>query len=343
MSEKANTSSKKSLPFFAKMSLRLVGVVCLVWLFSVFDYKAVWKQWVGLSPAVSTVVFLLAVTVPLAKFVRWHLLLLISGQKPGIWLSFDIYVQGLFWGLISPGRVGELIKCYRLNADFGQPYATGVMLVLLDRLFDVFSLGLGLLVGVMLVCRHSEMWFLWLACGFLMVALTVLCRSHLVRALLGLAARLGLSDKYAPIWELVGKCFSRAGLMLTAITLATLGVMVFQGWFLADKGYALGLNSAQMLFIIASLNICSILPLSIFGFGTNEALFLLLVMKFVPSAYNPPKLIAFSLSLSLFNFVPVLVVAGVYMLCSCMKIGLWRRSDSGSNMKADAVKKGSSQ
>jgi hypothetical protein len=300
--------------FSASLLLRITGVGCLVWLFATFDYRAVWRLWMSLDLTSVVVVVLLAVVCTLIKFWRWHGLLGLSGCRAPVGFNFGLYNLGLFWGLVSPGRLGEFVKCHRLKRDLGLPYMTGVALILFDRLFDVFALGLGLVLGGVVLFGRPGYVYLTLALVLVVLMLARLFLSRLVRGIGWLASRLGRDLGTEAVERMVHRVISVRGLGLLALTLAGLALMIYQAWFLAGRAYGLELGVWQMLFLASALYVSALLPLSICGLGTNEVASLLLVKQLMPQFYQPEKLIAFSLSLTLLNVLPSIVWSGAMVL-----------------------------
>ena len=70
------------------------------------------------------------ITVPqlFLKSLRWHYLLDMQGIKYSVWKSFIIYLKGIYLGVITPGRSGELIKVAYLrnekNVEIGEGFAS---------------------------------------------------------------------------------------------------------------------------------------------------------------------------------------------------------------------------
>lgn len=290
---------------------RLVGLACLVYLFSTFDYASIWRLAAGMDAVVWAAAAAAAVAVVGLKFARWHWLLSQSGHRLPPAASLAVYLRGLFWGLVSPARLGEFVKCQALRRHCGQPYSHSAALVVFDRLYDLYSLGGALLVGLALATGR---WTL-----ALLLAATLAGGLLLARPLLALLLHKGLAlaSRWRPgvdgraLERLVATGLPPASWAPVALTLGCLALFVAQGCYLAGQGYGLGFSAWQMLFIVGALNLSGLLPLSIFGLGTNEAVLLVLAAELMPAWYQPEKLIAFSLSLSLLNLLPALVVSGL--------------------------------
>ena len=97
-----------------------------------------------------------------------------------------IYISGYALGA-TPGRVGEVVRLLLLRRGFGLPYRRTAPLLIADRLNDVNTLALLMLVGASYVLKESTLIFVALA---LVVAINALLRfpAPLLRMVDGLYA-----------------------------------------------------------------------------------------------------------------------------------------------------------
>tara|TARA_B100001250_G_C19817562_1_gene799602 strand:+ start:16923 stop:17765 length:843 start_codon:yes stop_codon:yes gene_type:complete len=72
----------------------------------------------------------------LIKSLRWHILVKITHLKPKIIESWKLYNIGLFFGIITPAKLGELGKIAFLKNE-GVDAKVGFKLVLIDRFADI--------------------------------------------------------------------------------------------------------------------------------------------------------------------------------------------------------------
>ncbi|MCY4367242.1 MAG: lysylphosphatidylglycerol synthase transmembrane domain-containing protein [Chloroflexi bacterium] len=84
------------------------------------------------------------------RFLRWAFYLKTLDIDVPIAVSFLIFLSGLAM-TITPGKVGELVKCYLLRDRIGVPVTRSVPVVLMERLTDLLSIVLMGLIGVALL------------------------------------------------------------------------------------------------------------------------------------------------------------------------------------------------
>ncbi len=70
----------------------------------------------------------------------WNYIKRAQGIKYSLWNSFLMYCSGMYIGILTPGRIGEVVKIFYLKKD---GYSIGKSLVgaVLDRLTDFIFLA----------------------------------------------------------------------------------------------------------------------------------------------------------------------------------------------------------
>ena len=84
------------------------------------------------------------------RYLRWSMYLRALGIDVPASISAPVFVAGLALS-ITPGKVGELLKCVWLNQRSGVPVSASAPAVVMERLTDVISVALLGLTGVLLL------------------------------------------------------------------------------------------------------------------------------------------------------------------------------------------------
>ncbi|MBI5288849.1 MAG: flippase-like domain-containing protein [Chloroflexi bacterium] len=131
------------------------------------------------------------------RFVKWHYYLRKVGVRGvAIGDSFLIYMSGL--GMtITPGKVGEWLKCYLLRDMHGTPVTRSTPILLAERLTDALALMVLAMIGV--IAFERQTWPI-VAVVVLGSAVTVAISRHrgLTRRLVASAGRLPVIGRYTP-------------------------------------------------------------------------------------------------------------------------------------------------
>jgi len=134
--------------FLRKYTLRLIGVILLIFVLSRMDWPSLGKALQAVSIKSLLLVIPLFLLMFPVKSLRWFYIL--RTQRIGIsgGQAFGYYTSAIYWGLMTPGKLGEFIKVYYLSAR-GISTGKAVFSVLVDRGVDVFFLLILSVVGVM--------------------------------------------------------------------------------------------------------------------------------------------------------------------------------------------------
>tara|TARA_Y100000589_G_scaffold52171_1_gene43418 strand:- start:177 stop:1016 length:840 start_codon:yes stop_codon:yes gene_type:complete len=229
--------------------LPFAGITLFAYLLFNLSWQKVWtsvmalKWWQLLLPAVcaSSGIFI--------KAIRWSLLLGCDLDKKK--QARDIFLASVFYGMVTPGRVGEFVKVQYLK-DLGYTYRAGLFYTIYDRFFDI-----------MILCTFGAFaCFIFGFCSIWFLALILFI-------LFGVAR---LHFKIANI-HLNG---SVSGIKYTQLCLITISAYLI---YAAGLPIILGVvNVAEFLTIILAVlvgNLVSLIPLSFHGLGTRESVFFL--------------------------------------------------------------------
>jgi hypothetical protein len=261
-------------------ALRLFGLALLAFLL----YRLDLRQVILLLSQVKLplVAAAIALTVPLIwlKTVRWEIILKAQGVRYGGMPAFLAYFGSLFIGFLTPGRLGEFVKAFHVHQECGAPLPLAFSSVLADRLFDLFAL---LAVGALAVLTLSVAGTSAIAAVLALAALIIVpLLLFLNPAAFGLAQRWGLhwgawgEKLLGPLGWLTEMQHSLRRLtppaLLASVLLTALAYAVFfsQNYLLS---LSLGMDAGFMTIAsaVALGSLITLLPISISGLGTREA------------------------------------------------------------------------
>lgn len=275
--------------------------------------------WVGASLAVAAVTFwwqaaqvggLAGFSIPLLvpalgfasvsfglRILRWHFFLGAAGAHPALSTSIETQLIG-FSLTMTPGKVGEVYKCYLVEQRTGVPTARTVPIVLFEKLMDAVAfsaLALGaaaLLPGMAdAVSTAARSLIIVLALGLTLVAVLQRVRpDDLARFLLRALGSSSIGRRLAG-WmglALAGSVELLNGSILTRNALLSLAARTCDGLSLAWAAWALGIDLPALAGVFAlnssgALGGLSMLP---GGIGVVEASMSVLLATFgaAPSA-----------------------------------------------------------
>jgi uncharacterized protein (TIRG00374 family) len=84
------------------------------------------------------------------RTLRWHFFVRAAGARPGWWTSLRSQLVG-FSLTMTPGKIGELYKCYMMEQSTGLPTARTAPIVLFEKMMDAAAFsGLAIITAAVL-------------------------------------------------------------------------------------------------------------------------------------------------------------------------------------------------
>ncbi|MDD4177712.1 MAG: lysylphosphatidylglycerol synthase transmembrane domain-containing protein [Bacteroidales bacterium] len=286
---------------------KILSSVLILWLlFSniSFDIADFWSAWQQLHGWYLLLVLPVVVVVLAVKAYRWKMLLHADGYQYSSRRAIRAYLAAYSVGVVTPGRLGELIKVYDARQNIrGIDGMAALRSVVLDRLFDMFFLSWFGLAGVIfyfkLVPAVSSLLLLIFTFLILIIALyfgfiilklitkKIKSNSKVLGFLLRCMEQM-LSFKNWNIW------------LFTALAYA----IFFGGIELLFYSLSIQISFLESGFIISLIGLILLLPISIAGFGTREAGLIYLLAFYGISAET-------AISFSLLQFLTFFVWGGL--------------------------------
>ncbi len=262
--------------------------------------------------------------VTILHIVRWKMIVNVINNKISFWETVKIYMIGLFFGTITPSKLGEFLKYHYLNKR-GISKGTSLSLSLLDRLFDLIIVSVFSVIGIFLVTNLIvlEIESIFIFIFFVLVILAVISMvfnkkiffklagffipkliflKNIIRVSKKINKNELLEDMYLPFGML--KKNKKNASAIVSISIIIWLILAFQAnTVLSSMNEPIALE--QMLVIISIVSIIGLIPVTISGIGTREVSFVFLLTLF----RIPPNV---AVSVSLLLFFITLVLPGVF-------------------------------
>lgn len=296
--------------------IRLAGIGLLAFLIWKSDIANLRTVLYDTDPVLLSIVIGLNVPHVLLKVVRWRSLL----WNQRIIYSFPqaslAHFSSLFIGFISPGRVGDFARVLHIIRDCGASVAKAFSTVLVDRLFDIYAVLLigGVAFAFLRGDNQAVTVIQIIAIGIIFLSpLIFVVNTAAFTLLQRFTLKLG---KWTERLIGPGQWLTRLRDNLRAFTINVL----LLGLFLTVISYALflgqsillaeslDLNSsfAEISFAVAMGSLAALIPISVSGLGTREAV---IVTYLATTGVSSEHALAFSLLLFL-NFYVVIGLMG---------------------------------
>lgn len=254
----------------------ILGLAVIVALLLYADLTAVIASLESFTWAYLPLILGLTLTNYALRFVKWHVYLRLIGiTRISILESMLVFVGG-FTMVLSPGKVGELLKSVALKEMTGTPISRSAPVVMAERLSDGLAMLLLAAAGVTANPRYRPLFFLVL--GLLAGGVLIIQVRPLALRLLTLIERLPIVSRFAHAFhEFYESSFELLRLknLAFAVGLGTLS-WAFEGvaFYLVLTGLGLEPDTTllgQAVFILSFATIVGALSALPGGLGAAEA------------------------------------------------------------------------
>lgn len=265
-----------------KALLRLTGPVILVLVVaSLDDPGALWRSFTACDPWLLVLAMTLNVFVVHLRVVRWQQLLEGRGIHYATGRAWLSYLTSAYLALLTPGRVGDLLRVQYLRRERDVPYPEGLASVVMDRFADLYVLAAFVAVAAVHygpILAGELAWATW-ACvfGTLVGPLVFLLPGVPERVFLPVFRKVGNSGDGFALFLAALRAQLRLGMIarVLPVTLGAFFVNYAQGWLISE---AMGIHLAffDVVCLLAIASLLGLLPISVSGVGVREAFFALL-------------------------------------------------------------------
>jgi uncharacterized membrane protein YbhN (UPF0104 family) len=248
------------------------------------DKAALWRSVLEADAWLFALALLLNVPVVHLKVVRWRELLAGRGYHYPLGRSYAAVLSSLYLGMLTPGRVGDVLRVQYVKSEIDVPYAEGLAVTVMDRFCDLYVLAAVVALGTVhfATALDSELVYVsWVAVAIAALAPTLFLfkgpADLLGRALGRLSARWHTS--LSALLEALRALTRKAALVAIPLTVASL---------------------------LATTSLLGLMPISVSGVGVRE---LFLAVVFPALGFAAAQGVAFGLLVFVCNYVAI-VIAG---------------------------------
>lgn len=281
-------NTKKRLSFRRGfLLLRLTGIVIFIIILTQIDLSELWEQLLTADPLLFLLGFVFQLLLLVLKAFRWYLLNPGARLEHNFLQSFGEFFESYAIGVVTPGRLGEMVKAGYSGKRTG--IVGSGLRVLVERGLDVgfFLLVAGGSIAIASLVEISPQWgwlLLLLGSGIILVAISLLVSPGALRLVNSLFLR------YRVLREPVAYSGQKNSdnLLIVLLSLGSNLSYFVSCYFL---GLAVSIE-ASFLYLsggVAIAGMLNMLPVTVMGLGTRELTFIYVFNEFIR-----PKVLAFS-------------------------------------------------
>lgn len=289
---------KKLLSIFNKYSFAL-GIILFLIILAKTDMKSIIENITHVNLLYLILALLLVFPMFTIKALCWNYIKRRQGIKYSLKDSLIMYWSGMSAGFITPGRIGELTKALYLKKD-GYSFGKSFVSVFLDRVSDLFFLGLFVTIGLffLFIDITKQIYFILLIVFLMAIIIISAIKKKWLNRVLKSFFRVIIPNEYKNSWETNSQEFLndiktyniKNYLIIFLITLFSYSFYYLQMYLLA-KGCNLNIPFLYLAFSLTVAGLITLLPISVSGIGTRDAALILLFSSF---AISTEQVITFS-------------------------------------------------
>lgn len=306
-------SGKYRKPLFSGL---VIGMAVLVVLLMLSDIRGVISVFSRFDLRLLPLILLLAPLNYIFRFMKWNYYLKLAGLRPDPKANRLIFMSGLSM-TITPGKLGELLKCYLLREHMGAPYSTTSSIVMAERLTD--GIAMVILAAFGCLAYTYGVYALLVIAFFLFMALIIFQFDGIFRSFSGLVGKTILLKKFAGFLPAFQQNAKKLFSMKSLLIAVGIGVVSwsFEGLviFLAVKAFGGDISVLGSVFVVSFSSLLGALSFLPGGLGVAEgSIMALLVLTGVGK-----EMAAATTLLTRFSTLWLGVAIGLVGLCMVQK------------------------
>lgn len=292
-----------------------IGLIILAVILYYVDLKEVWQQLKDSTPIYILAAILLILPQVSLRAHRWQKMLAVEGINCPFRRALSFYFAGIYIGLMTPGRLGEMAKAFFLKKSGLASLSRTLPSIIADRCFDLYCLGLLAAVSLYFMRTGGTT-----PIGGALITLTIGGAPFLLICIWRsgrFSDRIGdvVFKRWGQKWGASYTSFSRTTERLVSarmtylmiLTIASYGVYFLQTW-LIGLSVGLELSYAVIAKVVSIAILIGYVPITIAGLGTREAVLIGLFKQFGVSAAS-----ALSFAI-IYNLIYIACMGGVSMI-----------------------------
>lgn len=264
-----------------KRFLPIIGVIILVYLLYQYDFSQILSVFLMVPTYLFVLFLFVSFPVVIISNVEWQYLL----RKQDIHVSFihsmkNIFI-GYFFGFITPGGIGGYTRALYLKDRADKPLEICLFNIGIINTIDIISLFFISIIGAFVFSSIYPFLFypLLFFCILWIIFLGVLIHQKTWRWLVSFLFRFTMlkphHQKISTLIPNMEKSLPKKSQIIITGVLSFLGwILRFSLFYLFISSFSIDVDYFSVILIIAIANIIAMIPISIYGLGTREAVLL---------------------------------------------------------------------
>jgi uncharacterized protein (TIRG00374 family) len=267
----------KNLINKVKLILPFIGLIILVYIFYSLDIHKITTAFISIEPIFVIYALLLTVPLLLIRNVIWQIILKEQKITVGFFVSLKIYLIGIFYGSISPGYYGQLMRVPYLKEKTSEPFGKLFINTIIETFIHSFSLFGMMIIGALMVIgtlpELLPVTVIWVLC-FALLALFFTKKDRgekFFRIIISYLIPKKIKPHLNAFVDTFYIDFPRFKTMIIPYILgAVTWVIVFSQEYMILIGLGLEIPYFEFLVLFPIANTAGFIPITFGGLGTRE-------------------------------------------------------------------------
>jgi hypothetical protein len=242
---------------------------------------------------------------------KWDYLLRKQNIRLGFFYLLRLQMISLFYGAVTPGRLGSFVKIPYLCRKTKKPASECSSNVIIDRLFDFVVVALFAATGAVLLLRSFVGFFYFSLIVFigLLFSMMLFTNKKTSQFILKIVFRFLIPEKWKNKARIsFSKFYATLPSMLKLIpafiiTIATWFVIYSQEYCVA-LAFSIKVPYFYFITTIAVVNLVGLIPITVSGIGTREAALLTLFSIY---SLAPENIVGYSITQGIMSLIVYLI------------------------------------
>jgi len=274
-----------------KLVLPFIGLFILAYIFYSLDIEKIISAFLSINPMFLVYSLLLTIPLLLIRNMTWQIILKEQNITVGFFYSLKVYLIGVFYGSITPGFSGQLMRVPYLKEKTKEPYGKLFINTIIETFVHSFSLYAMMIIGALLVIGMiPELLPITLAVFFIFCFLAVYFTKKewgekffkiLIVYFIPKKLKIHLNAFVGSFY----RDFPRFHMMILPYILGVITwIIVFSQEYLILMGLGLDIPYFMFLLLFPIANVAGFIPITFAGLGTRELTAILLFTSMFPVA-----------------------------------------------------------
>ena len=267
---------QKKFPFIKKF-LPIIGLFLFIYTIYQLDLSKITTAFFSVNPLYIFIIIPFTLPRILIRNYAWKLIQEEQNIHVPYWTSLKIFLIGYFYGSITPGYLGQLMRIPYLKEFTGQPYGKLFINSSIETIVHTFSMYIMIIFGALLVLSQFPELFM-IAAGWMIILLIVLfffVRRERGEWFFKILIKYLIPKKFKSyLYQFVETFYQEFPRVSSLFFPMFIGfftwIIIFSQEYLLVYALNLSIPYHYFLFLFPLANLAAFIPITFAGFGTRE-------------------------------------------------------------------------